>query len=1238
MSAIKVAIPNSKRHLKMFVKENYKLVPNKKLIKKMKENPNIKLPANYAFDKNFSKFVKIRNGKKYTTDFKNYTDKDKKELQYYGTTIYDRATNQVISSADIYKTKLKDGKRVKRKAYKNRIIKNNQAKILVVKKAKEVNISVTFYAKGIKKWKDKNGKETLKEFEVSKIINYNQFTSKTKQETIMARINADALKFWKDMFKSGVKLVWNGKRMSKTEFETKYPAPDAQFGVITQDDQQSFLEDLLKNGSIQLGELVDVSNITNEEVSNPIDESEFDLNSFMMTLDGEEPHDWDTKTNRCVYDFLIHRYGKQKGLIKQMKYLNLYNIFHETKYALIPIYTEEQYNKIMSDCEKNQSCIITSYGCFGNCWNNEEDEIDFEDIKNITFTSYDNYVKRFWGVSPKKIDNFCKKFNIPHYALDKNKNKILYSYPENKMKVPSLAYRCFNGHLYPIEDVSEIKSIARLFSYKKFNNKKLEKEIVVAKKTDIVYINGNLDRFKFISDMMIQENTQVIDKKVKMNGNNISSFTLKNTKYIFKDEYKEMAKEYCKLNDLEYTGQTITTFCSDAIKNYIKNTESNMNGELHKVLFSKNVKNRTHIGDYKDFNKKHLDLPLKCWDIAKCYSKCITEPTEKWIQFDFNAIPQKYYNEDIVGGLYYIETDDIKLFHKSNIYSSAIVKLGLKENIIEKSNIKFVIKASKQIKKDAFHPLYDHYKEVCKTHKHLNKEMNNFTTGMVGITEQKQSVFNASTEINDAYTYLRSHKGDCNYLKQFNYEDEKSIFVYGGTITKDKYINNLPMYIQILDESNMRLYQMIKKATDNDFSKLEYRKTDCCVVRSDIDLDIGDEWGDYRVEDEPHFRLNNSYDNRNVLINYEEFDKKYSTLDITDSADWKQIATALRVTGGLMINGRGGTGKTHVIKNITNMIGDDIVARIAFTNCAAIKMGGTTIHKFLKLTIEAKISSGRMKQIKDTIKLIIVDECSMVNSELWSLLYQVHKETKIPFLIIGDWRQIEPVEPNIKTFDYKYHPAVLELSKNTIVNLEVVYRYDDKLKELSDNVMQIKVGDLPNKISRRNLCYTNKTRQNVNKMVMDLVNKNEKNETRMIEKEVYTIREKETEEEFTERCEKNPTQDLNIAEGFPVISRKTIDGGKTAVNNEEFKILKIFDDRIILQSIRPDGEHKITIPFNDFVKQFLLAFCITIHKSQGQTFDTKITIHDWSHFRMSKRLKYTAVTRATKYENINIRD
>ena len=62
----------------------------------------------------------------------------------------------------------------------------------------------------------------------------------------------------------------------------------------------------------------------------------------------------------------------------------------------------------------------------------------------------------------------------------------------------------------------------------------------------------------------------------------------------------------------------------------------------------------------------------------------------------------------------------------------------------------------------------------------------------------------------------------------------------------------------------------------------------------------------------------------------------------------------------------------------------------------------------------------------------------------------------------------------------------------------------------------------------------------------------------------------------------------------------------------------------------------LDIPFNLFQRLFYVAYCITIHKSQGTTFDFPYTIHEWSHKRFDARLKYVALSRATNLENINV--
>ena len=53
-------------------------------------------------------------------------------------------------------------------------------------------------------------------------------------------------------------------------------------------------------------------------------------------------------------------------------------------------------------------------------------------------------------------------------------------------------------------------------------------------------------------------------------------------------------------------------------------------------------------------------------------------------------------------------------------------------------------------------------------------------------------------------------------------------------------------------------------------------------------------------------------------------------------------------------------------------------------------------------------------------------------------------------------------------------------------------------------------------------------------------------------------------------------------------------------------------------------------------KLFYLNYCTTIHKVQGTTIKEAFTIWDWNHHCMSKKAKYTALSRGTCPENISI--
>ena len=104
---------------------------------------------------------------------------------------------------------------------------------------------------------------------------------------------------------------------------------------------------------------------------------------------------------------------------------------------------------------------------------------------------------------------------------------------------------------------------------------------------------------------------------------------------------------------------------------------------------------------------------------------------------------------------------------------------------------------------------------------------------------------------------------------------------------------------------------------------------------------------------------------------------------------------------------------------------------------------------------------------------------------------------------------------------------------------------------------------------------------------------------------------------------------MKVYKDLPVIARinnKTYD----VANNESFTVKAVNKNSITVT----DGENEKPIQVKDFAKLFYPAYCITTHKAQGTTIDKPFTIYEWRLF--DKKLKYTALTRSTKKEYLNI--
>lgn len=199
----------------------------------------------------------------------------------------------------------------------------------------------------------------------------------------------------------------------------------------------------------------------------------------------------------------------------------------------------------------------------------------------------------------------------------------------------------------------------------------------------------------------------------------------------------------------------------------------------------------------------------------------------------------------------------------------------------------------------------------------------------------------------------------------------------------------------------------------------------------------------------------------------------------------------------LFLTGKAGTGKTTFLRELRSKSRKRIIVT-APTGIAAINAGGMTLHSFFQLDFGpfvpgAKRTSSRnsMAFSKEKIKIIrgldllVIDEISMVRSDMLDAVDDVlrrFRDRTLPFggvqlLLIGDLQQLPPVvteserpilEANYRSPYFFDSQALAQLDYLTI-ELNKVYRQSDK--EFLDLLNAVRTNradsDVLNKLNRR---------------------------------------------------------------------------------------------------------------------------------------------------------------------------
>jgi ATP-dependent exoDNAse (exonuclease V) alpha subunit len=110
------------------------------------------------------------------------------------------------------------------------------------------------------------------------------------------------------------------------------------------------------------------------------------------------------------------------------------------------------------------------------------------------------------------------------------------------------------------------------------------------------------------------------------------------------------------------------------------------------------------------------------------------------------------------------------------------------------------------------------------------------------------------------------------------------------------------------------------------------------------------------------------------------------------------------------------------------------------------------------------------------------------------------------------------------------------------------------------------------------------------------------------------------------------SQDVKLVNKTPLIGK--VNNSKLGIINNERYIIKKVDKETKELTIKNDRNFEIIIGADEFQKLFRIGYAFTTHSSQGMTIDKPYTIHEFN--RMSKKLKYVALSRSSMYEYINI--
>ncbi|MFA5250156.1 MAG: AAA family ATPase [Parachlamydiales bacterium] len=399
-------------------------------------------------------------------------------------------------------------------------------------------------------------------------------------------------------------------------------------------------------------------------------------------------------------------------------------------------------------------------------------------------------------------------------------------------------------------------------------------------------------------------------------------------------------------------------------------------------------------------------------------------------------------------------------------------------------------------------------------------------------------------------------------------------------------------------------------------------------------------------------------------------------LDLTGSFE-KALELLENSSDNLFITGKAGTGKSTLLAYFLSQ-SKKKAAVLAPTGVAALNVAGETIHSFFHfkshITLEEAKKKGRLarnKALYRELELIIIDEISMVRADLLDSVDAFLKaalKNKKPFggirmIFIGDLYQLPPVLKNEeKPFFQKLYPtpyffsaAAFQKEKFQFLELDKIFRQKEALfvqllNAIRNNTVQeeellllnrqvLKAGEKPEEGSIY-LTSTNSDAEKINRERLEILEGKERAFEAQVEGQ-FSLKEAPTE------------SSLKLKAGAQVMFLNNHPQGLW-VNGTLGRIVSLTEDLVEVETAGGDlvfvekhrwelfkygFDEKKNQLFQEEVGAFLqfplrLAWAVTIHKSQGKSFE-KVVI-DLGRGAFAFGQSYVALSRCRTLEGLKL--